>query len=73
MGQADKVQDCVIRQTINVKLTAVRPIMEGDRDDAIDASMLIGRGLVAEAVRVLQMAAEREGFKVEIEVSSYAY
>lgn len=54
-------------------MTATKPIMVGDRDDAIDASVEIGAGLIAEAMKVLQMAADREGFKVEIELGQVTY
>lgn len=73
MKQADRTRDCVISQTIHVRMTAAKPTMVGDRDDAIDASLEIGRGLITEVMMVLQMAAEREGFKVEIELGQVTY
>lgn len=54
-------------------MTPVNSIMEGDRDEATDVAAAIGRGLIDEALKVLQMAAEREGFKVKVDVGQITY
>lgn len=73
MKQADRTQDCVISQRVHIWLTPLKPVMEGDRDEAVCVAGEVGKGLIAEALKVLQLAAEREGFKVTIDVGQVTY
>lgn len=73
MSRAALTQDCVLRRTVHIKLTARAPVMEGDRDKALDVTSEVGGGLVVEAMRVLQAAADREGFDVDIRIEGGAY
>ena len=66
---ADKAGDWKLRQTIYVRMEALEPTREYVEPDDL---MEIGRGLVIEAMKVLQMAAEAEGFKVEIDLGQVA-
>lgn len=73
MKQADRARDCVISQSVSIQMTPLAPIMEIDRAEAICVAAEIGNGLIAEALKVLQMAAAREGFKVTIDVRQITY
>jgi len=59
---AAKAEGRIISVTINLHLI---PPDEGINLGDTDAAHEIGMGLVREAVHLLYMAAEREGFKVE--------
>lgn len=69
MGLADKAGDWKLSQHIQVRMEAKYP-KEGYVEP--DDLMSIGEGLVIEAMKVLQMAAEAEGFKVTITLGQMA-
>lgn len=69
MSLADLCEGRIISQTIHVRLEPTRPVELGETD----AAMEIGRGLISEAVKVLQCAAEAEGFKVMVEMGQVVY
>jgi hypothetical protein len=73
MSLADDVQGRVISQTIHVKLEPLRPVTELSELGETDVAMEVGRGLVIEAMKVLQMAAEAEGFKVTVSLGQVIY
>jgi hypothetical protein len=63
MGKlAEKAEGRVISVTLHLRLI---PPDEGINLGEVDAAHDIGMGLVREAVHLLYVAAEREGFKVE--------
>lgn len=69
MKLADKAGGWKLNQHIHVKMEAKDPV---DGYVEPDDLMAIGSGLVVEAMKVLQMAAEAEGFKVEIHLGQVA-
>jgi hypothetical protein len=69
MNLARKAQGRIIHQSFDVTLTPPQSGELGDTDAAFD----IGKGLMREAMRLLQEAATREGFKVEIEFGQAVY
>ena len=69
MGLADKAGDWKLNQHIQVRMEAKNPAEGIDEPDDL---MAIGEGLVVEAMKVLQMAAEAEGFKVTIHLGQVA-
>lgn len=70
MSLADEAGGRTISQSIYIRLTPIKPI---EVLGHTDAAMEIGRGLIAEAVKVLVMAAEAEGFKVDVTVGQVVY
>lgn len=66
---ADKAEGRVISMSFHVKLTAPQGGELGDTDEA----MLIGRGLIREAMLLLKTAGEREGFVVDVTATNTVY
>lgn len=67
---ADQAQERIISGSVWFRLT---PPQQGIRLGETDAAHEIGMGLVKEAMHLLQSAAEKEGFHVEIEYSQVVY
>lgn len=71
---ADRVQGRKIRQVLEIRLEPLEPVrLAGDPGSAMDVAIEVGEGLIMEAMRVLQAAAEREGFKVTIGLGQISY
>lgn len=70
MSLADTTQGRVISQSIRIVLT---PPQAGACGEDTDTAADIGIGLMREAMWVLRAAAEREGFRVEIEFRQLVY
>jgi hypothetical protein len=70
MNLAAKAEGRIISITLNIRLI---PPDEGINIGEVDAANAIGMGLVREAVHLLYVAAEREGFKVEGTLNQVVY
>lgn len=66
---ATKAEGRVISGTVHFKLTPPQDVELGETD----AASLIGLGLVREAMTLLKMSAEREGFEVDITYNQIIY
>lgn len=69
MSLADKAQGRIIHQSFDITMIPPQSCELGDTDAAFE----IGEGLMREAMLLLQEAAKREGFKVEIEFGQVVY
>lgn len=66
---ADQAEGRVISLGFHVQLTPPETSMLG----RTDAAIVIGRGLIQEAMLLLKTAGEREGFVVEISATNVVY
>lgn len=69
MSLAAKAQGRIIHQSFDITMI---PPQDGELGDT-DAAFAIGEGLMREAMLLLQEAAKREGFQVEIEFGQVVY
>ena len=69
LNLATKAQGRIIHQTFDVTMIPPDTRNPGETDAAWE----IGLGLMREAMRILQTAAEKEGFKVEIDFGQVVY
>jgi hypothetical protein len=69
MSLAEKAEGRIISGTVHFRLTPPQAGELGDTDAAVE----IGKGLMRESMLVLQEAAKREGFEVEIEFRQVVY
>lgn len=69
LNRAAKAQGRIIHQRFDV--TMIPPDTKDPGET--DAAWEIGLGLMREAMRILQTAAQKEGFKVEIEFGQVVY
>lgn len=69
MNLSAKAQGRIIHQSFDVTMI---PPQGGELGDT-DAAFAIGEGLMREAIALLQDAAKREGFTVEIEFGQVIY
>jgi len=65
-NKSEQAQGRIIHLKLDVTLRPPNYAVPLDGVGSTDAAMDIGRGLVSEAIGLLRMSAEREGFTVEI-------
>lgn len=68
---ASKVQGRVISCSVHIKIEPKE--FEGEVGENLDEVWEIGKGLIHESLGVLQMAADREGFKTTIMIRPVIY
>lgn len=69
MSLADKAKGRIIHQSFDITMI---PPQGGDLGDT-DEALAIGEGIMREAILLLEEAAKREGFKVEIKFRQVVY
>lgn len=69
MNLAAKAQGRIIHQSFDITMI---PPQDGELGET-DMAFEIGKSLIREAIRLLRAAAEKEGFKVEIEFGQVVY
>ena len=69
MTLAAKAQGRIIHQSFDITMI---PPQDGELGET-DMAFEIGKGLIREAIQLLRAAAEKEGFKVEIEFGQVVY
>lgn len=69
MNLAAKAQGRIIHQSFDITMI---PPQDGELGET-DMAFEIGKGLIREAIQLLRAAAEKEGFKVEIEFGQVVY
>lgn len=63
---SEQVKGRVISSTITIRLVPPNDAITMSELGSTDFAMQLGSGIISEAINLLRMAAEKEGFRVEV-------